>query len=223
MVFDHPGRHNFNPKECEQRRRDDSHKQKEHHTHIQFTQQTSIPNPWREYLQCHECKCSLIEAIGLSYLQTARCKLQSGQQLILAGCFSGTAEDTAWKITADDLLPQPEPIYRSCAQEADMRVWRHAINSQAHNILIYSPDTDVYNIGLGLICGRSAECIIQLNPAHCDEQYLHLNNLLLALENDHDVVLLPSQKLERIFTNSFYYLRMPIMYPILVVLAKLQC
>jgi len=25
------------PKECEQRRRDDIHKQKEHHTHIQFT------------------------------------------------------------------------------------------------------------------------------------------------------------------------------------------
>ena len=78
-------------------------------------------------------------------------------------------------------------------------------------------------MGLGLICGCSAECIIQLNPAHCDEQYLYLNNLLLALENDHDVVLLPSQKLERIFTNSFYYLRMPIMYPILVVLAKLPC
>ena len=168
MIFDQPGDQTFNPKGCEQKRRDDSHKQKEHNTHIQFTPQTTIPKPWREYLQCWECKRSLVEAIGLSYLQTARLLLHPRQQLVVAGCFSGTAENTAWRITEDDLLPQPEPIYRSTAREADIRLWRHVISSQAHNILIYSPDTDVYNIGLGL----SAKHIIQLNPPHCDEQYL---------------------------------------------------
>ena len=128
--------------------------------------------------------------------------LHSPQQLVVAGCFSGAAENTAWRITADDLLPQPEPIYRSTAQEADIRLWRHAVNSQAH-ILVYSPDTDVYNIGLGLIYGLSAEYIIQLNPPHCDEQYLHLNKLLEAFENDPDTALLPSHKLGKILQTLF--------------------
>ena len=203
MIFDQPGEQTFNPKGCEQKRRDDSHKQKEHNTHIQFTPQTTIPKPWREYLQCRECKRSLVEAIGLSYLQTARLLLHPRQQLVVAGCFSGTAENTAWRITEDDLLPQPEPIYRSTAQEADIRLWRHVISSQAHNILIYSPDTDVYNIGLGLIYGLSAEHIIQLNPPHCDEQYLHLNKLLQAFENDPDTALLPSHKLGQILQTLF--------------------
>ena len=44
----------------------------------------------------------------------------------------------------------PLSEYYSNAIEADTRIWRHAIQTQGTNILIYSPDTDVYNIGLGL-------------------------------------------------------------------------
>ena len=153
---------------------------------------------WSSYLSQ-----SWDQGCGKSYLQTAKCLLHSPQQLVVAGCFSGAAENTAWRITADDLLLQPEPIYMSTAQEADIRLWRHAINSQAHDILIYSPDTDVYNIGLGLIYGLSAEYIIQLNPLHCDEQYPHLNKLLKAFENDLDTALLPSHKLGKILQTLF--------------------
>jgi hypothetical protein len=36
-------------------------------------------------------------------------------------------------------------------EEADTRAWLHAILSSATHIIIYSPDTDVYIIGLPLI------------------------------------------------------------------------
>ncbi|CAG2223369.1 unnamed protein product [Mytilus edulis] len=36
-------------------------------------------------------------------------------------------------------------------EEADTRVWLHAVTSSAINIIIYSPDTDVYFIGLPLL------------------------------------------------------------------------
>ena len=49
---------------------------------------------------------------------------------------------------------------------------------QASNILIYSPDTDVYNIGLGLLNQHStATYAIQLNVPHSDEK-VHLHQQL---------------------------------------------
>ena len=44
FVFDHPGRHQFNPKDCEHRRR--YGKSDTEHTHIQLKPQSPIPRPW---------------------------------------------------------------------------------------------------------------------------------------------------------------------------------
>lgn len=54
--------------------------------------------------------------------------------------------------TGESIVPQPEPQYYSNAKEADLRIWRHAIMCEASNVhvLIYSPDKDIYNIGLAL-------------------------------------------------------------------------
>ena len=39
------------------------------HEHIAFTPDTDISQRWREYIECRACKRSIIEAIGLSFLQ----------------------------------------------------------------------------------------------------------------------------------------------------------
>ena len=71
-------------------------------------------------------------------------------------------------------IPQPLYEYQSNASEADTRIWRHASQAQASNILIYSPDTDVYNIGLGVVNYTSKQYIVQLNVPHAEEmKYLY--------------------------------------------------
>ena len=49
LVFDHPGRVDFNPKDCEHKRRYGQTKSTaKEHNHITFTPQSAIPRPWRE-------------------------------------------------------------------------------------------------------------------------------------------------------------------------------
>ena len=203
LCFDNPKQQQFNPKQCEQERRDEACKTDlESHTHLMFTPHTTIPRPWQEYVYCRQCKRALIEALGSSYLQTARFGLYPGKKLVLSGCFSGNAENTAWVI-AEGSLPQPEPMYSSSAQEADMNMWRYVIQSPAHCILVYSPDTDVYNIGLTLIQCTSAEVIVQNNVPHKEKRYLNLNSLFTALANDPDLAALPVDKLGNIMQTLY--------------------
>lgn len=184
LVFDHPGRYHFNPKDCEHQRRY-GEKNKCDHTHITFTPQSTIPRPWREYIDCRECKRSLVEALGLFYLQKAASYLKEGQSLILAGCFGGNSQDDAWIITSSS-LPESTQEFKSNAQEADMRIWRHAIQSVHQHVLIYSPDTDVYNIGIPLIAS-SKQYLVQTNLPHNKPQYINVNGLLDAFYHDPDL------------------------------------
>lgn len=127
LVFDNPQSVALNPKDCE-------HKQMyshaintaKEHNHIVFTPESAVPRPWRECLECSQCKRSLVEALGWVYLHTAQSHLRDGQTLVLAGCFAGEAQDDAWVITGGCIMPQSTQIYQSNAQEADMRIWRHA-------------------------------------------------------------------------------------------------
>ena len=57
-------------------------------------------------------------------------------------------------------LPEPIRKYETNAEEAHMIIWRHAIQCEGQRILIYSPDTDVYVIGLPLV-DLSREYIVQ--------------------------------------------------------------
>ena len=115
------------------------------------------------YIECRER--SIIQALGLSYLQSVRFKLENNQTLVVAGCFSGSGEDTGWIISGGDDLPYPDPKFKTDAEEADMQIWRHATDTSLSRVLIYSPDTDVYNIGLALTKPTS-EFIVQINVPH---------------------------------------------------------
>ena len=91
------------------------------------------------------------------------------------------------------MAAQQEDKYYSNAEEADHRIWRHAVQCNAQVILIYSPDTDVYNIGLSHMSQKPGTTyIIQLNLPHSDEKkYININNLQIALQKDPDLSNLP--------------------------------
>lgn len=82
-------------------------------------------------------------------------------------------EENAWIISPSTgiIIPQPSSQFKSNASEADFRIWRHAVQSTSTHILIYSPDTDVYNIGLTTLPGLAErEYIVQLNLPHAREE-----------------------------------------------------
>ena len=138
------------------------------------------------------CKRSIVEAIGLSFLQVGHLLLIRNQRLLIAGCLAGDGGNYTWIINPNDRIAHKSEQHYSNTQEADSRIWRHAkILPPGTNLMISSPDTDVYNIGLSEINGQAEQpknYIIQLNAHHSTEKrYLFLNNLQTAFLNDPDL------------------------------------
>lgn len=110
--------------------------------------------------------------------------LQPHQQLIT------NVGSKVYGCTREKIIQKEDLV--SEADEADLRVWLHCKKSAGVNKLIFSPDTDVYNIGLSLM-SHFPEChvIVQLSR-HTDERarYLDMNNLINALQNDPDLSLI---------------------------------
>ena len=123
----------------------------------------------------------------------------------LQDAFQGKVHDNyAWVIWSGEAIAEPVPEYHSNAEEADNRIWCHATQPWAINILIYSPDTDVYNIGIGLTSPTLKQYIIQLNVPHsAEKRYLHLNRMKIALANDPDLASLPRENLGVILQTLF--------------------
>ena len=93
------------------------------------------------------------------------------------------------------------------SQEGYTPKWKGQVISgkAVQRILIYSPDTDIYNIGLTIVQQCSPkECIVQLNLPHSQQlKYLHLNNLVQALEDDPNLASLPRDSLVSIIQMLF--------------------
>ena len=86
---------------------------------------------------------------------------------------------------------------------------------QGKHKLVYSPDTDVYHIGLTTADLQSNEVIVLLTPVGREMKLLHLNKLVDALESDLDLQCLPTEQIKEIiqvmyalsgcdFTSFFY-------------------
>ena len=104
-------------------------------------------------------------------MQQGRFLLKKTQRLVLAGCFTERGENDE----PPDITINIVSHFYSNAEEADHRIWRHATQSTANNILIHSPDTDIYNIGLSLANRPTKNYIIQLNVPHSlQAKYLNL-------------------------------------------------
>lgn len=154
-------------------------------------------------MHCRECKYKLVEGIGHCLFQHSRFWLNDTQVIVISGCFNSDDDNLAWIIKPND-LPQPEPLYYTNAEEADLRVWKHAYSCNASNVLIYSPDTDAYTIGLQVAQQSTKHYIVQLNlPSSREKLYVHIDNLLNAFNNDSDLSFLPSDTIPKVITCLF--------------------
>ena len=183
VVFDAPGLQAESPKEIEQLRRDRKNNASTSHHCIDFCSDLLVLEKWRTILGCRTCKKSLTAYVADDMLRLI-CSdhfFRSHQTFItnIGGQTYATNGQTRQLRT--DLCTN--------ADEADLRVWLHCQKSCGVNKLLYSPDTDVYHIGLSVV-GALDECdvIIQVSK-YTDEmaRYLHMTNMLSALSKDPDL------------------------------------
>ena len=201
IIFDSPGRLINTPKYFEQQRRDQGTKISLEHYCDDLQGNTRIQyRKWREnFLNCRECKRNLVRFIGKYFLNNAATYLQSHQTLYVAGCFDEEIADTAW-FTSGSTRPQPHPVYTCNVEETDMRVWLHATKTPCNHVLIVSPDTDVYHIGLPLPCVTQKQVLVQVSAINSHQlKLLNLTTLVQALRNDPDLAHLDASILPQFF------------------------
>ncbi len=188
LVFDNPGCQSETPKELEWARRDTAKATSTSHHCESFSGDLLIPDSWNSVLSCRMCKKELTLYIADEMLNLAARTIRGRQQFV-----TNIGETTYSVATRSSRIPRP--YLRSNADEGDLRVWLHCMHSIGTRKLIYSPDTDVYHIGMTqMSCMPDTDVIVQLSkPSDKESKFVHMNNLLLAIENDPDLFqLLPS-------------------------------
>lgn len=199
IIFDNPDRQLLSPKSFECRRRDDTGTLASDHHHAQFCNDSEIPQKWRDHLQCRECKRNLVEHLGKSIMQHAPDILHGNQKVVLAGCFTGDAQDQAWELSANNA--QPNPLLNCSTEEAETRIWLHVRQSCGTRKLVRSTDTDVFHIGLPI---STQHVYVQISTLTSpDARFLHLNLLRTALAGDPDLATAPASQLPKILQTAF--------------------
>ena len=211
IVFDRPTSNLRTPKAFEQSRRDTQHSVSLDHEHYHFSDDTSIPRKWREYLNCRHCKQQLVRFLGKALLTLAQSLLLGEQKLVVSGCYEG---GKAMGITTSGVHECCELL--SDAEESDTRVWMHVFHSAGMKKLLFSPDTDVYHIGLSLDIPAGCDIYVQLSSMSSPElRLLHFNNLLLSLDGDPDLALVPPTQRPRILQTFLYAVDVTIYHSLL--------
>ena len=136
-------------------------------------------------LHCREYKRSLVKYLTHFFLHYMRKCLQENQIVYVAGGYDNKIQDTCWYVR-NNTNPQPNPRYTSNAQETDTRIWVHVKKTACTKILVISPDTDVYNIGLPLVSQSvNKEVLVQISPINSEDMKLvDLPALNEALSHD---------------------------------------
>ncbi len=201
----HAGRLHNSPKHFEQKRRDAQATIPAGHACAKLTQSTVVSHrKWREnYLNCRTCKRNLALFLSNQFLHCVSKYLTESQSLYVAGAFEDEISDTAWFVTSEN-DPQPDPSFRSNAEETDTRLWLHVKKTEYERILVLSPDTDIYMVGLPLNSAHNKSVCVQVNKYDSRElRVLSLPALKSALENDPDLGMLACQDLTDILQSLY--------------------
>ena len=162
VVVDDPGRHPVYPKSFEHQRRHKSGKPV-NHSHVLLESKLPTDKSWSSLLKCRQCKHNITTTLALAILEVCPSYLSPGQRLFTAGSFKGELRDKALYCESGQLSPQSDGRLTCNMEEADMRVCLHCKYAVGTKKLVYSPDTDTYHIGMGLLHdSRLAECQIQV-------------------------------------------------------------
>ena len=101
---------------------------------------------------------------------------------ITAGGFDGSDTDKAFSVSRG--RTEDYDLVHGNHEEADTRVWLHAAVSQTDQVIIYSPDTDIFVIGMPITLTLNKSVFIQLKDSPYDCTFLNMNVLTELILND---------------------------------------
>ncbi|KAJ8048225.1 hypothetical protein HOLleu_00456 [Holothuria leucospilota] len=123
--------------------------------------------------------------------------LREGQRLVSAAGFDEYMIDKAKSATKFAI--EEESNFSSNHEESDSRVWLHCLNTPHSRVLIYSPDTDTYHIGLRSLYSPDGtmkkDAVVQLSMSIDSNEYLSLSKLVNFLRSDPDLDALAKDQL----------------------------
>lgn len=202
VIFDNVGARPETPKELEQKRRDmktaDSNL---NHECCNFSDTTAIPEKWRNLLSCRQCKQKLTVYVAKTMLKVAPSFLSGDQEFIT------NVKQSAYS-TNNERENLPRAAFYSNADESDNEVWLHCVHAQGTRKLIYSPDTDIYHIGLAIVQSMpNTHVLVQLSKS-CTQsaKFIDLSALQHATEVDSDLNGIPTalkcQALQTLYVST---------------------
>ncbi|CAC5421245.1 unnamed protein product [Mytilus coruscus] len=156
VVFDHPNRNGESPKDIERSRRTHEFNQ-ENITYNTLSSDLLLPNNWRNFLNVRDHKET--------------------------GGYKDLYVDKALGAGDGDISEFSD--VNSNHEEGDTRVWLHAIHSKSQRIIIYSPDTDTFFVGLPFIdCLGDKTIYQQLKDSTFDHHFVDMHRFSLQMSND---------------------------------------
>ena len=198
IVFDHANRHQHHPKQIERACRNATCI----HNHTLFHDALKAPTKWRDHLDCSVCKRRIVNYVGDCLLKLAPSLLSGTQKIVVSGFTEGEDKDKAFYSTCNK-SKTCDPTLQCNAEEADTRLWLHAIKSEGRKKLVFSPDTDILFIGLGMVNVLTMDVVIQVNKGASDKKFVHLNALVQALSNDVDLNPIPTENRPKVLQSLF--------------------
>ena len=151
----------------------------------------------------------MVKYLSHSFLCILPNYLKGRQKFVTAGGFDDPdIRDKAFMCyyTNDICLPIEVLSLKSDHEETDSSAWLHALDGSLINILIFSPDTDTYHIGMPLLgINSDKKVIVQLSNVIDRKEYLYLNELIDCMYRDVSIphLLLASLDIPKIFQNIY--------------------
>ncbi|XP_070574570.1 uncharacterized protein [Ptychodera flava] len=195
VVFDDPKRNGLSPKDIERLRRDKIQRSVGGEGKCDKIELGgSLPRNWQKFLTDRKQKRSLVSLLSDLFIIMGE-KLPPGQSLTVAGGFDNDRRDHAYTVAGGKVSLAEN--YISNHEEADSRVWLHCERTLCTNVVIYSPDTDVYWVGLPLV-NSNKEIYVHLKSKAYDNLYIHMNTLTSVISSDIQLQRIPEKDVMKI-------------------------
>jgi len=202
VLFDNPKCNSL--KHFERLKRDRANPVPDTHYCTNFSADLHVPSQWsKQVLSCRKCKRNLVCFLSQYFLHKMKQHLLSGQTFITAGGLNEPNTNKAMSIQSRGST-QEEPQLYSNAEETDTRIWLHVVNAQNTNILVLSPDTDVYHIGLPIVANTNKKVYVQLSKfTEREVRLVDMQALINAFSNDPNLAVIPDPRIPLIIQILF--------------------